>query len=321
MLPRWGAVVCTADRAHPHRRERGAPERVAGIKLLTVPTPRRQAHARAHRPRGLGLGRRAPRPAARRVDHADHRARHGLHARRDPRDRRPRPLARHDAAHGRRAHLERGRRPRACRSAPSPPTPASTCSRFGGTKNGLMFGEAVVVLNPRGIRGPASTCASSNMQLASKMRFVSAQLIALLEGDLWHALGRARQRHGGAAALRRRGASPTACTRSRLQPGDPGERRVRDRCPPAWPTGCASASASTTGTPRRARCAGCARSTPPRPTSTRSSRRSLRELRRTRHSVTLDDLMRSAHSWNGCRAAHPPLEEGAPDRTQWKRPS
>ncbi len=39
-----------------------------------------------------------------------------------------------------------------------------------------------------------------NMQLASKMRFVSAQLIALLEGDLWLRNARARQRDGRAAA-------------------------------------------------------------------------------------------------------------------------
>ena len=37
MLPRWGAVV-TADTAHINADEGGAPEKVAGIKLLTIPT-------------------------------------------------------------------------------------------------------------------------------------------------------------------------------------------------------------------------------------------------------------------------------------------
>ena len=82
LLPRWGAVVC-AETAHINTDEGGAPERMGGIKLLTVPTPGRQAHARADRPAGVGLGRRAPRAAARRLDHPDHRARHLLHARRD----------------------------------------------------------------------------------------------------------------------------------------------------------------------------------------------------------------------------------------------
>lgn len=38
MLPRWGAVICAAD-AHIATDEGGAPEKVAGIKLLTVDTP------------------------------------------------------------------------------------------------------------------------------------------------------------------------------------------------------------------------------------------------------------------------------------------
>lgn len=38
VLPRWGAIVCS-DTAHIHTDEAGAPERVTGLKLLTVPTP------------------------------------------------------------------------------------------------------------------------------------------------------------------------------------------------------------------------------------------------------------------------------------------
>jgi len=55
---------------------------------------------------------------------------------------------------------------------------------FGGTKNGAMVGEAVVVLNPEASTG-LRYLRKLNMQLSSKMRFVSAQFIALLEGDLW----------------------------------------------------------------------------------------------------------------------------------------
>ncbi|HJQ33843.1 MAG TPA: low specificity L-threonine aldolase [Pyrinomonadaceae bacterium] len=55
---------------------------------------------------------------------------------------------------------------------------------FGGTKNGMMYGEAVVFLNPslsadfRFVRKQAA-------QLPSKMRFVAAQFTALLAEDLW----------------------------------------------------------------------------------------------------------------------------------------
>jgi len=55
---------------------------------------------------------------------------------------------------------------------------------FGGTKNGLMGAEAIVVLNPSAAPG-LTYLRKMNMQLASKMRFISAQLLALLEGDLW----------------------------------------------------------------------------------------------------------------------------------------
>ena len=55
---------------------------------------------------------------------------------------------------------------------------------FGGTKNGLLFGEVVVALNPAAAQG-LIYLRKMNMQLASKMRFMSAQFIALLEGDLW----------------------------------------------------------------------------------------------------------------------------------------
>jgi threonine aldolase len=55
---------------------------------------------------------------------------------------------------------------------------------FGGTKNGLMLGEAVVVLNPEYAQA-MKFCRKQTLQLSSKMRFISAQLIAYLDGDLW----------------------------------------------------------------------------------------------------------------------------------------
>jgi threonine aldolase len=55
---------------------------------------------------------------------------------------------------------------------------------FGGTKNGAMGAEAIVLLNPE-IDVPIKHIRKSAMQLASKMRFISAQLNALLDGDLW----------------------------------------------------------------------------------------------------------------------------------------
>ena len=55
---------------------------------------------------------------------------------------------------------------------------------FGGTKNGIMGGEAVVFFNPK-LAGDFLYWRKQSMQLASKMRFISVQLAALLNGDLW----------------------------------------------------------------------------------------------------------------------------------------
>ena len=55
---------------------------------------------------------------------------------------------------------------------------------FGGTKNGLMFGEAIVFFKPE-LAKNFMYQRKQGMQLASKMRFISAQFEALLTNDLW----------------------------------------------------------------------------------------------------------------------------------------
>ncbi len=55
---------------------------------------------------------------------------------------------------------------------------------FGGTKNGIMGGEAVVFFRPE-LAQDFLFLRKQSMQLASKMRFISAQLGALLTNNLW----------------------------------------------------------------------------------------------------------------------------------------
>jgi len=55
---------------------------------------------------------------------------------------------------------------------------------FGGTKNGMMMGEAVCFLRP-GLSDNFKYIRKQGMQLASKMRFISAQYIAYFRDDLW----------------------------------------------------------------------------------------------------------------------------------------
>ena len=55
---------------------------------------------------------------------------------------------------------------------------------FGGTKNGLMMGEAVVLLNPA-LKENFLYRRKQAMQLCSKMRFIAAQFQAYFHEDLW----------------------------------------------------------------------------------------------------------------------------------------
>lgn len=56
---------------------------------------------------------------------------------------------------------------------------------FGGTKNGLLFGEAIVFPKYHPAIEALPFTRKQGMQLASKMRFVAAQFEALLRDDLW----------------------------------------------------------------------------------------------------------------------------------------
>jgi threonine aldolase len=55
---------------------------------------------------------------------------------------------------------------------------------FGGTKNGLMVGEAVLIFNEK-LKANAPYFHKQTAQLFSKNRFISAQFTALLSNDLW----------------------------------------------------------------------------------------------------------------------------------------
>lgn len=69
---------------------------------------------------------------------------------------------------------------------------------FGCTKNGAMNAEAIVFFGDRGAVG-ARELRKRGGHLLSKGRFVAAQLLAMVEGDLW--LANARAANAGAARL------------------------------------------------------------------------------------------------------------------------
>lgn len=98
---------------------------------------------------------------------------------------------------------------------------------FGGTKNGLAGAEAVIVIN-RELDVEVGRVRKQSMQLASKMRFIAAQFIALLEGDLW--LRSARHANQMAAILAER-----ICKFSEVSLAFPRQSNgVFAKMPPAW---------------------------------------------------------------------------------------
>ena len=234
MLPRWGAVVCADDRAHQHGRERraGAGRRAQAAHRARPPDGKLTPELIDRR--GLGLGRRAPGPAAGRVHHPDHRAGHRLHARGDPRDRRPRARAGHEAARGRRPAGQRGRHAGRAAARVHHRRRGGRAVASAAPRTGCCSARRWWCCDPQAADG-LIYLRKMNMQLASKMRFISAQLVALLEERPVAAVGAARQRDGGAAARgrgrdRRRAAvhpasRPTRCSRPPTDVAD----RLRER--------------------------------------------------------------------------------------------
>ncbi|WP_018657834.1 threonine aldolase family protein [Actinomadura flavalba] len=183
MADRWSSVVCTAT-SHVQVDECGAVERVAGLKLVPVETPDGKLTPALAEPHVLGWGddvHHAP-PGVLTITQSTE-----LGTVYTPDE--VRALADFAHGHGMSLHMDGSRVANAAASLDLPLRAFTTDAgvdvlSFGGTKNGLMMGEAIVVLNPDAVRG-LDYLRMMNMQLASKMRFVSAQLIALLDGDLW----------------------------------------------------------------------------------------------------------------------------------------
>jgi len=203
MLPRWGAVVA-ARTAHINTDEGGAPERVAGIKILAVDTPDGKLTPELIDREAWGWGdEHRAQPLAVSLTQSTEL---GTVYTADE----VRAIAEHAHSLGMTVHMDGAR---IANAAASLDLPMRAFTRdagvdvlsFGGTKNGLLFGEAVVVLNPDASEGLVYL-RKFNMQLASKMRFLSAQLIALLsEGDDGEPLWLRSAAHSNAMAARLRG--------------------------------------------------------------------------------------------------------------------
>ena len=195
LLRPWENVVCAAT-AHINVDECGAPERFLGSKLHDVPTPDGKLTPDDVRAAHLGVGdvhHTQPRVVA--VTQSTE-----LGTRYTPEE--LRALA--DTAHelGLWLYLDGARLANAAAGLGLELREVSSdCGvdvmSLGLTKNGALGVEAVVVLRPE-LHGVAPFARKQSMQLGSKMRYLAAQVVALLEGDLW----RRNASHANAMAQR-----------------------------------------------------------------------------------------------------------------------
>src|SRR4051812_42376400 len=179
----WEAVI-TPPTSHLHVDEAGAPERLAGVKLLTVPTPDgklrpgdldglldRVGDEHAIQPRVVSIANATELGTVYSVEEV-------------------RALA--DAAHaaGLFLHVDGARLANAAVALGAELGEITTAAgvdvaSFGATKLGALGVEALVFLGDLQRAPGMAWRRKQHAQLASKMRFLSAQIVALLEGDLW----------------------------------------------------------------------------------------------------------------------------------------
>ena len=195
ILRSYESVVCS-DVAHLHTDECGAPERHLGAKLLSVPAVHGKLtpEGAATQLWGVGDEHHSQLRVLSITQSTELGTRYSLAEVRE--------LA--DWAHGHDLllHVDGARIANAAAGLGVGLGEATTgCGvdvlSFGGTKNGALGAEAVVFLRP-GLAEGFRFRRKQGMQLASKMRFVSAQLVALLTDGLW----RRNAEHANAMAAR-----------------------------------------------------------------------------------------------------------------------
>ena len=178
----YEAVVCT-EAAHLHVDECGAPERIAACKLLTVPSRDGKltvgdierflpmvGNCHHPQPKVVSITQATEMgqvyDPSEIVEIAETCRRHGFYLHMDG------------------ARIANAAAAKGCTLKEMVTDTGVDVLSFGGTKNGLMFGEAVVFLRP-GLGQEAPFYRKQAAQLASKHRFIAAQFEALLTDDLW----------------------------------------------------------------------------------------------------------------------------------------
>lgn len=176
------SIIC-AETAHIHVDECGAPEKFTGCKLLSVETPdgkltpelvSKHMHGFGFehhaQPRVISITQSTEMGTVYTVEEI-------------------RKLANYAHSHGLLLHMDGARISNAAVSLNKSFREFTRDAgvdilSFGGTKNGMMYGEAVLFFSSE-VGTDFKYRRKQGMQLASKMRFISAQFLAFLENDLW----------------------------------------------------------------------------------------------------------------------------------------
>jgi len=201
LLRRHEAVIC-AESAHINTDECGAPERLLGTKLLPVPSPDGKITPEHIAAQLSGRG-------------DDHRSQPGVVAVTQSTElgtcytlAELRKITDFCHASDLRVYLDGARLANAASSLDCSLAELAECAdalSFGGTKNGAMGAEALIVMQA-GLAEEVPYLRKQQTQLTSKMRFVAAQFGALLQDGLWrsnaaHANAMARRLAEGAGAV------------------------------------------------------------------------------------------------------------------------
>ena len=200
----WEAVIC-ASSAHLNVDEAGAPEAIAGVKLLTVTTPDGKLTPELVEAQLQRIGdEHAVQPQLVSITQSTE-----LGTLYTPEEIRALAKLAHDR--GLLLHVDGARLANAaaaldCSLRELTGEAGVDLVSFGGTKNGLLGGEAIVTLTEPLADGLLHL-RKQTLQLASKMRFIAAQFDALLDGELWrrnaaHANAMARRLADGVRPLR-----------------------------------------------------------------------------------------------------------------------
>jgi len=240
-------VIC-AETAHVNLDEGGAPEKMAGLKLWNIPIPKGDGKLTpeliAKEVRDVGFVHRAQQSVVTIANTTEYGT---VYTPKEIRE-----IADFCHAHSLALHLDGARISNAVAALGVSLRELTTDAgvdilSFGGTKIGGLAAEAVVVLDKSSKLGAEAANAlpylrKTSMQLASKMRFISAQLIALYGRDklgfelATHANSKAQELNTGLAEISKEFPNlvqlPVGCQANAVFPIL--ETGVREALAPAW---------------------------------------------------------------------------------------